>query len=315
MFKIILSLSLIVLLTYGCNQSGQQQYTDTPTYGEIKIASDETLVPICNYEIQVFEGIYQYAKITPLYYPERDAFKALLDDSVRLILAARKLSKKEEDFFTAKKIYPRQREIALDGVALIIHPSNNDSMLSVSTLKDILTGHIQRWEQINKKSRLGKIQVVFDNPASSTVRFAMDSITKGEAFASNLSALDYNKDVIDYVSRNTNALGIIGVSWVSDKTDSTCLSFLKKVKVVALSKEKEANYDNSYKPFQAYIKNKSYPLTRSIYVINAEPRQGLASGFAAFVASYRGQLIILKSGILPTTQPVNVRTVEVKNDY
>jgi phosphate transport system substrate-binding protein len=239
----------------------------------------------------------------------------LLADSIRLILATRKLSKNEEDFFTAKKIYPRQREVAIDAIALLINPKNNDSILSINTLKDILTGNILQWNQINKKSKLGKIQVVFDNPVSSTVRFAMDSITKGTSFTKTLTALDYNKDVIDYVSRNTNALGIIGVSWVSDKTDSTCLSFLRKVRVVALSKEKDANYDNSYKPFQAYVQNKSYPLTRSIYVINAEPRQGLASGFAAFVASYRGQLIILKSGILPSIQPVNVRTVEVRNNF
>jgi len=102
---------------------------------------------------------------------------------------------------------------------------------------------------------------------------------------------------------------------VSDKTDSNSLSFLKKIKVALLSKEKNATYDSSYKPFQAYIAQKMYPLTRSIYVINAEPRQGLATGFAAFVASYKGQLIILKAGILPVTQPVNIRSVRVRNEF
>ena len=313
--RTILCLGVCIALISGCNNQPGQNYTDTPTYGQIKIASDETLQPICDYEIQVFEGLYKYASITPVYVPEKETFRLLLADSIRLILATRKLSKNEEAFFASKKIYPRQREIAKDAIAILLNPNNKDSVLSVETIKDILTGKILNWQQINKKSKLGKIQVVFDNQSSSTVRYVVDSITKGVPLSHNLSAVELNKDVVDYVSRNTNALGIIGVSWVSDKTDSTSLSFLKKVQVALLSSEKNATYDNSNKPFQAFIAKKMYPLTRSIYVINAEPRQGLASGFAAFVASYKGQLIILKSGILPVTQPVNIRSVQISNDF
>jgi ABC-type phosphate transport system, periplasmic component len=312
--KAILGLSICITLVCSCNTQSGPNYTDTPTYGQIKIASDETLQPICDYEIQVFEGIYKYAKIDPVYVPEKEAFRLLLADSIRFILATRKLSKSEEDFFASKKIYPRQREIARDAIAILLHPSNKDSILNVETIKNILTGKIQTWQQLNKKSKLGKIQVVFDNQSSSTVRYVLDSITKGAPLSPNLSATELNKDVVDYVSRNTNALGIIGVSWVSDKTDSTSLSFLKKVQVALLTNEKIATYENSNKPYQAMIAKKLYPLTRSIFAVNAEPRQGLASGFAAFVASYRGQLIILKSGLLPATQQVTIRSVQISND-
>ena len=315
MLKSFVGLCICASFLASCNQSGSINYTDTPTFGQIKIVSDETLRPICDYEIQMFESLYQNAKITPLYLPEKEAFKLLLADSVRFILSTRKLTKSEEKFFEAKKFFPRQREIAKDAIAVLLHPSNKDSIFSVETIKDILTGKIKQWKQIDPKSKLGKIQVVFDNPTSSTVSFVVDSLTKESKLAKDLSAMDYNKDVIDYVSRNPNALGFIGVSWVSDRTDSTALTFLKKIKVALLSKEKEATYANSNKPFQAVIAQQMYPLTRSIYVINSEPRQGLASGFAAFVASYKGQLIILKSGLLPATQPVNIRTVQLRNDF
>jgi phosphate transport system substrate-binding protein len=309
--KLCLSVGVSLLLT-TCNQSGTQ-YTDTPIYGKIKMASDETLQPICSVELQVFESLYQYAKIKPAYMSEQEAFKALIADSIRLIIASRKLNANERGFFEAKRIYPRESKIAIDALALIINPKNSDSILSVKTVKDILTGNIQQWKQLNKKSKLGDIQIVFDNPSSSTVRFIIDSITKGSALSKNVSALKYNKEVIDYVSRNSNALGIIGVSWISDPSDSASLTFLKKVQVVALSKEENATYDNSYKPLQAYVAQKMYPWTRDVYVINAEPRQGLASGFAAFLASSKGQLIIKRAGVLPATAPI--RIIHVRNDF
>jgi phosphate transport system substrate-binding protein len=310
--SVLLNSIACVLLVTNCNQS-TTKYSDTPTTGRIKMMSDETLQPICNSEIQVFENLYPYAAIDPVYLPEKKIFENLIADSVRLVITSRKLTSQEEAFFNAKKVYPRQTKIAIDALALLVNPRNKDSIFSVGNIKDILTGKIQQWSQLNPASKLGKIVVVFDNPNSSTVRFAMDSITRGVKLSTTMTALDYNKDVIDYVSRTPNAMGIIGVSWVSDRADSTNLTFLKKVRVVALTNAEKPDNDNSFKPFQAYVIQKSYPLTRFIYVINAEPRQGLASGFAAFLASDRGQRIILRSGILPATQPL--RIIQVRNDF
>jgi len=50
-------------------------------------------------------------------------------------------------------------------------------------------------------------------------------------------------------------------------------------------------------------------LSRDIYIINAEPRNGLVTGFSSFVASDKGQRIILKSGILPAIAPTRVVSV------
>jgi phosphate transport system substrate-binding protein len=310
--KVILTIALVIFVIVGCNTSNHK-YSDTPTTGHIKIGCDETLKPICDAEIQVFESLYSSAGITPAYYTEKDLFKYLLSDSIRLILTSRKLTSQEEEFFKAKKFYPRQTKIAIDALALLIHPENTDSLISIRTLKDILTGKTKQWDQINPRSKLGNIQVVFDNQNSSTVRYLVDSITKGETLSSSLSAVDVNQEVIEYVSRNKNAMGIIGVSWVSNKADSSSLSFLKKIRVMAVSDQEIATYENSYQPFQAYISQGAYPLTRFIYVVNSEPRQGLASGFVAFLASDRGQRIILRNGILPATQPI--RIINVKNDF
>lgn len=302
---------LMIVFLFSC--STKAEYEDTPTSGSISISIDETFKPIGQSEIQVFEGIYNYATIKPIYNSEIEAFNLLLKDSVRLIISSRKLTDQEKAFFDEKKFFPKEIKIATDAIAIIVNPENKDTLISVDLLKQILIGKITNWKQLYSDSKLGDLKFVFDNPNSGTIRFMIDSICKGEKLSDNLSAMKNNSDVVDFVSKNKNAIGIIGVSWISDRDDTTALSFLKKVKVMAVSKEAKATYNNSFQPYQAYIATKQYPLIRDIYIINAEPRTGLATGFTSFVASDRGQRIILKSGILPATQPV--RIVNIKEDF
>jgi phosphate transport system substrate-binding protein len=58
-----------------------------------------------------------------------------------------------------------------------------------------------------------------------------------------------------------------------------------------------------YKPSQSDIATGLYPLTRTLYVLNYEGRDGLGTGFANYVSAPDGQRIILKSGLLPVTIP------------
>jgi phosphate transport system substrate-binding protein len=308
--QIKISILVLIILISGCKGINRDPYTDTPTTGIISICVDETFKPIAQAELMVFSSFYPYAKITPRYVPENKAFDLLLTDSVRLIIASRPLQQKEKDVFIQKKLFPREIEIAKDAIALIVNPANNDTLLSNTDLFKVLTGDISEWKQLNPLSELKNIEVVFDNKNSGTVRYVIDSLCKGAILSKHLYALDSNLDVVNYVSHHINAMGFIGVSWISDQDDTTQMSFLRKIRVVALSKEERATPENSYQPYQAYIYNGSYPLTRSIFAINTEPRNGLATGFMTFVASDKGQRIILKAGILPAIAPVRLIKVE-----
>lgn len=312
--KTILLPFVLLFVLFSCqNRSGDKKPADTPTTGEVSICVDETFKPIADAEIQVFQGLYQYAKVNPIYKSETEALNLLIKEKTHMVIISRPLKANEIDYFHSKKLYPTVTKIAVDAVALIINPSNRDSILSMNNIFDIVTGKVNKWKQIFPHSRLGNIKVVFDNPNSSTVRFVLDSISKNIPLSKHLSAMEYNKDVVQYVSQTPNAIGFIGVSWVSNKSDSTSLSFLKKVRVMALTKEKTATSANTYQPYQAYISKGYYPLTRNIYAINSDPHIGLIHGFVSFLASDRGQRIILKAGILPATQPV--RIIEVNDNY
>jgi phosphate transport system substrate-binding protein len=297
---------IVLGILTNCGKLNRNPYSDTPTTGIINIGVDETFKNITDAELMVFGGIYTYTKITPIYATEEQCLNMLIADSVRLILAYRPLHESEKEIFRNRQITPRELKIAKDAIAVIVHPENADTLLTMKVLKGILTGQINNWNQINENSASGNIDLIFDNKKSSILQFVVDSICGDAALSKNAYALDSTVDVVNYVAGHRNAIGFIGVSLVSDTDDSTQMSFLKRIKVASLSKNDQPSADNSFKPYQAYIYNGDYPLIRDVWAINAEPRNGLATGFTSFLASDRGQRIILKSGIIPAVAPVRI---------
>jgi phosphate transport system substrate-binding protein len=300
-----LILPILFLLVMSC-QNKTDGPQDTPTSGTVKIAVDETLAPIISSEIDVFESIYKASGIISMACPEVEAFNLLLKDSVRMIIASRKLTSEERAWFENNKIFPKEVRIAVDAIAFVVNKENPDTLMSVDLIRKILTGEIKSWNEANSGSKLGTIKVIFDHTQSSTAQFAVTEICKGQALSTDLSAVSNNLAVIDLVSKTSNALGIIGVNWISDHNDSTSLGFLDQIRVVAVSKEEIATEDNSFQPYQAYLATGQYPFRRDIYAVIADPRVGLTSGFTSFLTSDRGQRIILKSGILPVNQPLRL---------
>jgi putative phosphate ABC transporter phosphate-binding component len=202
--------------------------------------------------------------------------------------------------------------MATDGLALIVNKQNTDSLITVDQFKEILTGKVTDWKQLNPASRLGELQLVFDNPNSSTVHYVLDSICGGMPLSKDLKAQKTNPEVISYVAKNPAALGVIGVNWIGNPADSTRLSFNDVIRIMAVSRADSATVGNSFKPYQAYLALNQYPLTRNVYILLNDPKSGLPSGLTSFLTDFRGQRIILKSGLVPATAAV--RIVDVKEE-
>lgn len=305
-------LLIMLALLSACQRKPKDGLTDTYTSGVIAIAADESFQPIVQEEINVFEGLSPLAGIVPRYVTEVEAVNLLLKDSLRLAITSRRLTPEEMSSFNSRKFFPQEIKIATDGLALVTNRSNPDTLISVKDLRRILTGNAKQWKDIYPSSRLGDIRLVFDNKNSSTVRFAVDSICKGALLSDQVKALKTNREVIDYVAHTPDAIGVVGVNWLSDRNDSTGLSFSKEVRVMSVSAADKATPENSFKPYQAYLFYGDYPLTRNIYALLNDPRSALPWGFASFLASDRGQRIILKSGLVPATQPVRIVNVKDK---
>jgi phosphate transport system substrate-binding protein len=303
---IYVSLYIAAIASIGCGNNTSTNI-DTATSGTITIAADESLKPIVDAEIAVFESIYPKAHLRVVYTNEYDAMQLLVNDSARVAITTRELLPEEKAVLDKAVITPRYAPFCKDAIALIVNKRVKDTVFTVEMLEKILNGSIQNWNQVGGKSQSGTIQVVFDSPKSGAVRHLKDSILKGAELSKNCFAVANNEAVIDYVEKNQNAIGIIGTSWISDRDDTTTVGFMNRITVAEMVPINPATAEAAtMKPYQAYVALKQYPLWRTVHITLREPRVGLGTGFASFVASDKGQRIVLKSGLVPATAPVRI---------
>ena len=314
LFYGLVGFTLLLGFVSACADKPKNGRTDTYSSGAISFASDESFSPIIDEEIQVFESIYRDAKLTPIYTNELDAVNMLMKDSIQLAITSRNFTKQELENLKARNYLPVAIPLAYDGLSLIINRENTDSCISVKDIKRVLSGQAKTWGDIVPGSRRGEILVVFDNNKSSTVHFCVDSLLSGKPINSpNIIAAKTSKEVIDYVEGTPNAIGIIGSNWLNDKRDTTNTTFKKNITVMSVSRFDKATEMNSWKPYQAWLANGRYPLVRTIYALLNDPINGLPWGFAHFIESYKGQLIIMKSGLLPMYGNVTIKSVNVSD--
>lgn len=300
---------LVSTLFCACQQRDKTgKVLDTPTTGHIRLMVDEGYKPIIASTVDVFDSIYRQASLDAVYSSEGEAVAALVRDSVQVIIITRQLTEEElNSYFKPRGFVPHMTPIAHDAVAFIVHPENRDTVFTIAQIRDILTGKITKWQEMNPKSQLKDIRLVFDHPLSGTVRYAKDSIGGGAPLSPNASALQTNQEVIAYVAKHSNAIGIIGANWISDTDDKGVQAFRREIKLADIAKEAGKE---GFGPYQAYLATGQYPFKRTVYIINAQARKGLGLGFASFLASDPGQRIVLKDGLLPAQAPTRVIKIQ-----
>jgi phosphate transport system substrate-binding protein len=296
---------------FSCKQKeAKDPWDDTLNAGLIRIACDENFKSFMDTEIKVFEARTPGAVILPIYTNETEAIRLLTEDSVRFALTTRDLTAKERSDISQRSMTVRKNLIGFDAMALVMNPANKDSILSMPVLKKILTGEITQWSQINPDSPIGTIRVIADNKASGIVRYIVDSITQDIPLTSNIYALGNSVEVMEKVMQMPNAIGVFGINAIN----SAPAGLKDKIRLIRISNEDPATVENSYLPYPGDIRAENYPLWRPVYVLLSDPKSGLSSGLSIFLAHEAGQIILLKAGLLPITDPQN-KSVLIKNEY
>ncbi|MCM1005077.1 MAG: substrate-binding domain-containing protein [Prevotella sp.] len=332
MKKLLYMLALCVLLlgSGACSRT-TQKYNE----GSAILFADEGFKSFMEQEREVFEYQYPGAYVITYYMSELDVINGLLQDSCNLGVTSKKLTQKQIDYIKSRnKKIVRQEEIAVDAIALIVNKANPVENLTVNDIKDIFSGKVDQWTQLAWDNN-DSIKVVFDQPGSANVAYIEENfLPKGGKFLPNVYAQQGNQSVIDYVSQDKNAIGLISVSWLGDNlekvkdqlsaghidsntikdledsnVDNSEITFTDKVKILKVRKDDALT---AYYPDQRSIygdeqTGKSlYPLMRTVYLISTAANNSVGHSFYSFVTGFIGQKILTMTGILPYHFPTRV---------
>ncbi len=273
---------------------------ETRTTGTTKLLVDESLAAILNDQITVFKSDYPNAYFSLVTGNENKILPAFLNDEIKVIVLSRPLTYREEKRFTDRKIKVYTDRFAIDGIALITNKTNIDTNITAQTVLNIIQG-----KQTYPK------KLVFDNPYASTVRYFKDLAKIKDLPINGVYTLQNNQAVIKFVATNNDYIGIVGLNWLLQNNTETT-PYLKDITIMGVQRLQSNKADlKFYTPTQENLINGKYPFLRNILIINSSGTGTLGTGFANWLSSPRGQLIVLKSGLGP--HELNAREFNFKN--
>lgn len=290
-----LVVAVICLWLSGCKQNPDEQ---TIIKGHTKILVDEEVFPIVEDAYWVFRTQYP-AEITMDSLPESESVNALLSGKAEVAILSRKLTPGEERKFTFKGIKPRITPFAKDAVVFLTNTASTDSTVNLSDVIRFLRGEASPVKKL-----------VFENPNSGTKRYLDSLAGTNSKPRENVYALESHEAVLKYISENENVIAVTALNPLLQPYEKW-EKYSRKVRVMGVRNVKSAtSNDTYYKPNQTNLALGTYPLIRTLYVLNYQGKAGLGTGFASYIAGPDGQRIVLKSGLLPVHMPsrvINIR--------
>ncbi|HZX17717.1 MAG TPA: phosphate ABC transporter substrate-binding/OmpA family protein [Pseudomonas sp.] len=222
-------------------------------------------------------------------------FTSLADGSAELAASSRPIKDSEATSLLSLgdlKSASAEQIIALDGLAIILHPSNPLAALNTAQLAQIFAGEISDWAQLGAPA--GSITLYARDDKSGTFDTFKELVlsANGKTLAANAKRFESSEKLSDSVSQDPNGIGFIG------------LPYIRHAKAVAIA----AGDSQPMLPSLTLIATEDYPLSRRLFLYNQpELSNPWGRALVQFAHSPRGQAIVEQSGfIAQTVQAVKI---------
>jgi phosphate transport system substrate-binding protein len=267
---------------FGTGQPTGQATSPTTTTGPaelqtIKIAGSTTVLPIAQQAAEAYMDKNANADIQVSGGGSSVGVKSAGEGTADIGMASRELKDSE------KEVYPGlvQHVVARDGIALIVHKSNNVPSLTIPQIKGIYKGDYTNWNQVGGSNQ--EIVVIGRDSASGTREFFFDEVMDKEDFVSTMLEMNSNGAVKQQVSQTPGAIGYVGLGYVDNTVNA--------VKVNDGGKMVQPTVNN--------VINGDYPIARSLNMFTMGQPKGLAKNYINFILSSEGQKLVEDEGFVP----------------
>jgi len=262
------------------------------THGEITVIGSDAALALMRAEADSFMARYTGARVKVEGGGSVLGLEALINKKVDAAFMSRAPSERELEI--AKNagseiaVYP----FARDGLAIIVRRDNPVYALAFDEARRIFAGETTRWTEVGGND--AEIVVYKSHEATGAAGFVRETMLDGAAFAGGAIEARTTREIAEAVAADANAIGFAGMSEIDDRVKALPLSPKEGGPLTVLNAET--------------VYRQSYPLTRTFcFVTRGIPRDNLVSGFVSYAMSNPGQKIVLDSGFIPATVPVNIK--------
>lgn len=249
---------------------------------KIVVDGSTTVGPIAKAFAEYYMSKHPGVNITVSESGSGNGAKSLINGTCDIATMSRFM--KDEEFKAAveKGVFPVATVISVDGIAVIVHPSNPVQGLTVDQIRDIYTGKVTNWNQIGGPNVA--IVLISRDTNSGTYESFESLVLSKQKISDKAEYVGSNGAIRERVQSTPAAVGYVGLGFV-DKS-------VKALKV------------NDIYPDNATVTSGTYPIARPLFMFtNGYPKMGSELyNFLNLFLTQKGQQIIQEIGFVPVTK-------------
>ncbi|GAB4495355.1 MAG: phosphate ABC transporter substrate-binding protein [Anaerolineales bacterium] len=281
-------LLLALLFVSGCAGSAQAQ-NSPPSLAYIENKGSDTIVNLALAWAERYQDEHPEVRISVTGGGSGTGIAALINGTVGIANASRKIKSEEIETARAKGLEPVEHIVARDAIAVIIHPDNPVSQLTLQQISDIYSGKINNWSEVGGEDR-PIVRLSRETNSGTHVYFLETVLRLGEKdnktlFSTDTLLLPSSEGIIHEIRQNPNAIGYDGLGYVP-----------KDLKVIAVAKAPGKPY---VLPMISTVNDKTYPIARDLYMYTAGEVGGVLKDYLDWILSDEAQQIVSELGFVP----------------
>ncbi len=289
-FRLVIA-ALPLLAIPACSPSGGSGSTDSMTVGQARMVAADAAHRLAAREVESFQTRYPKARIQLDYASTREALARLFANQADAVLIPRELTAEEDSIGQANDLRLKGFRIALDAVAVVVHPGNSVNQLSLDQIRSICSGVVGSWERFGGPG--GGIRVLWREPNAASHEYLRERIMGGMNPTAVASWVQSDSLLVAEVARRPDAIGFVSMQ-----------SVRPGVKVLGVSEVLGLPY---HLPGPESLWSQEYPLRHYEVMIYRASAPRVVEGLAEFALSNDGQALVQGVGLVPTAVPVRFK--------
>ena len=247
-----------------------------------RIKGSDTVLPLSQKEAESFMKANPSVTVTVTGGGSGVGISALIAGTTEIAQSSRKIKFDERQKLQAGGKTAKEIIIALDALAIVVHPGNRVANLTREQLEGIFTGKITNWKDVGGDDL--RIVPYSRETSSGTYEFFKESVLMNKNFMNGIMSMPATGAIIQSVSQTRGAIGFVGLAYLN-----------RDVKAIHVSYDGGKTYTA---PSVENAKNETYPIVRPLYFYYETKAEAAVKPLIDYVLSPEGQKIVAEVGFV-----------------